>query len=96
LAIEPNSVDALIGSARADFWEAIYSENPGRAARFASAEASLLKAQSAAPDNAMAHMWLSFVKINSNRAAQGFADAERSLALNRNCLGLWWLWALPS
>jgi tetratricopeptide (TPR) repeat protein len=43
-----------------------------------------LKALSTAPDNAMAHMWLSFVRINSNRAAQGIADAERALALNRN------------
>jgi TolB-like protein/class 3 adenylate cyclase len=84
LAIEPDNVDALIGSAGADFWEAINSENPERAARFASAEASLLKALAATPDNAIAHMWLSFVKINSNRAAQGFADAERALALNRN------------
>ena len=84
LAIEADNVDALIGSAGADFWEAINSENPERAARFASAEVSLLKALSAAPDNAMAHMWLSFVKINSNRAAQGIADAERALALNRN------------
>ena len=84
LAIEPDNVDALIGSAGADFWEAINSERSERAARFASAEASLLKALSAAPDNAMAHMWLSFVRINSNRAAQGIADAERALALNRN------------
>jgi TolB-like protein/class 3 adenylate cyclase len=84
LAIEPDNVGALIGSAGADFWEAINSENPERAGRFASAEASLLKALSTAPDNAMAHMWLSFVKINSNRAAQGMADAERALALNRN------------
>jgi TolB-like protein/class 3 adenylate cyclase len=84
LAIEPDNVGALIGSAGADFWEAINSENPERADRFASAEASLLKALSTAPDNAMAHMWLSFVKINSNRAAQGMADAERALALNWN------------
>jgi TolB-like protein/class 3 adenylate cyclase len=84
LAIEPDNVGALIGGAGADFWEAINSENPERADRFASAEASLLKALSTAPDNAMAHMWLSFVKINSNRAAQGMADAERALALNRN------------
>jgi tetratricopeptide (TPR) repeat protein len=84
LAIEPDNVDALIGSAGANFWEAINSANPERAARFASAEVSLLKALSAAPDNAMAHMWLSFVRINSNRAARGIADAERALALNRN------------
>jgi tetratricopeptide (TPR) repeat protein len=84
LAIEPDNVDALIGSAGADFWEALNSAGPERAACFGSAEASLLKALSAAPDNATAHMWLSFVKINSSRAAQGIADAERALALNRN------------
>jgi tetratricopeptide (TPR) repeat protein len=84
LAIEPDNVDALIGSAGADFWEAINSANPERSVHFASAEVSLLKALSATPDNAMAHMWLSFVKINSNRAVQGIADAERALALNRN------------
>ena len=84
LAIEPDNVDALIGSAGADFWEALNSARSERAARLASAEASLLKSLSAAPDNAMAHMWLSFVRINSNRAAQGIADAERALALNRN------------
>ena len=48
LAIEPDNVDALIGNAGADFWEAINSETPERAARFASAEASLLKALSTA------------------------------------------------
>src|SRR5262249_3435906 len=67
LAIEPDNVDALIGSAGVDYWEAIlFARLDQRAARLASAEASLLKALSAAPDNAMAHMWLSFVKIQSN------------------------------
>jgi TolB-like protein/class 3 adenylate cyclase/Flp pilus assembly protein TadD len=84
LAIEPDNVDALIGSAGTDFWEALNSASSERAARLASAEASLLKALSTAPDNAIAHMWLSFVKIHSKRAAQGIADAERALALDRN------------
>lgn len=84
LAVEPDNVDALIGSAGADFWEALHSDSTERAARLASAEASLLKALSTAPDSAIAHMWLSFVKIHSNRAAQAIADAERALALNRN------------
>jgi TolB-like protein len=53
LAIEPDNVDALIGSAGVDFWEALACVDE-RAARLASADASLLRALSAAPDNAMA------------------------------------------
>lgn len=50
LAIEPENVDALIGSAGGDFWEAINSSPHEKMSHFASAEASLLKALAAAPD----------------------------------------------
>jgi hypothetical protein len=83
LAIEPDNVDALIGSAGTDFWEAINSANSERAACLASAEASLLKALSTAPDNAIAHMWLSFVKIHSKRAAQGLPAGCTERGLRR-------------
>jgi TolB-like protein/class 3 adenylate cyclase len=84
LAIEPDNVDVLVGSAEADLWELADFASPERVARLASAEASLLKALSAEPDNATAHLLLSLVKMYSNRAAQGIAEAERALALNRN------------
>jgi TolB-like protein len=84
LAIEPNSVDALVGGAGADFVEMFDWASTERTARLASAEKSLLKALAAAPDNALAHSWLSFVKIYSYRPEQGIAEAERALALDRN------------
>ena len=84
LEIEPDNVDALTGGASAEFMEVADFATVERAARLAGAESSLLKALSAAPDNAIAHLWLSWVKTYSNRAAQGIAEAERALALNRN------------
>ena len=42
-----------------------------RAARFAAAEAALIKALSLAPHHAWAHMALGYVQIFTNRAAQG-------------------------
>jgi TolB-like protein/class 3 adenylate cyclase len=84
LAIEPNSVDALIGGAGADILEMMDWASTERASRLASAEKSLLKALATAPDNALAHLWLSFAKIYSYRPDQGIAEAERALALDRN------------
>jgi hypothetical protein len=52
-----------------------------------------LKALAAAPDNATAHMWLSFVKINSNQALPTPSAPWRSIGI---CLELWLPWALPS
>ena len=51
---------------------------------FAAAEATLTKALSLAPEHALAHCaWVS-VQISTNRAAQGIAECERALALDRN------------
>ena len=55
-----------------------------RAARFAAAEAALIKALSMAPQHAAAHLVLGVVQILTNRAAQGIAECERALALDRN------------
>ena len=84
LGIDPENVDALIGSAGADFLEMMDFASAERAARLALAETSLLKALAAAPDNALAHLWLSLVKIYSYRPEQAIAEAERALALDRN------------
>ena len=37
-----------------------------------------------APQHALAHMYLGFVHIFTNRAAQGIAECEQALALDRN------------
>jgi tetratricopeptide (TPR) repeat protein len=50
----------------------------------AAAETALIKALSLAPQYARAHRDLRHVKIVTNRAAQGIADCERALELNRN------------
>jgi tetratricopeptide (TPR) repeat protein len=53
-------------------------------AAFAAAEAKLTKALSSVPDHARAHMWLGLVDIWTKRAAQGIAECEHALALDRN------------
>ena len=55
-----------------------------RAALLAAAEAALTKVLSLAPEHAVAHMLLGGVQIYTNRAAQGIAECERALALDRN------------
>ena len=53
-------------------------------AAFAAAEAKLTKALSSVPDHARAHMFLGFVDISTKRAAEGIAECEHALALDRN------------
>ena len=47
-------------------------------------ETVLIKALSVAPNHALAHLVLGIVQILTNRAAQGIAECERALALDRN------------
>jgi len=51
---------------------------------FAAAEAKLTKALSSVPDHPVGHMWLGFLEINTKRAAEGIAECEYALALDRN------------
>ena len=53
-------------------------------AAFAAAEAKLTKALSSVPDHAGAHMSLGLVDIWTKRAAEGIAEGEHALTLNRN------------
>jgi TolB-like protein/class 3 adenylate cyclase len=84
LTADPDNVDALVGSARADQVEGVFFFVTDRAAAFAAAEAKLTKALSAAPDHARGHMQLGFVDIYSERAAEGIAKCEHALVLDRN------------
>ena len=43
-----------------------------------------MKALSLAPEHALAHMFLGCVQVFSGRAAQGAAECEHALSLNRN------------
>jgi TolB-like protein/class 3 adenylate cyclase/cytochrome c-type biogenesis protein CcmH/NrfG len=84
LIADPDNVDALIGSARADSVEGGFLFVGGPKAAFESAEAKLTKALSSVPDHARAHLLLGIVDIFTSRAAQGIAECEHALALDRN------------
>jgi TolB-like protein len=83
LSVDPGNIDALIGSATTDVRAGIFFVADPKAA-FAAAEAKLTKALSAVPDHARAHMNLGLVYIYTKRAAQGIAECEHALALDRN------------
>jgi TolB-like protein/class 3 adenylate cyclase len=84
LTAEPDNVDALIGSALADAVEGADSFVTNPMAAFAAAEAKLTKGLSSVPDHARGHMLLGLVNIWTNRAADGIAECEHALALDRN------------
>jgi TolB-like protein/class 3 adenylate cyclase len=84
LAPDPDNVDALIGSARADVVEGVNIIVTDPTVAFAAAEAKLSKALSSVPDHAGGHLWLGLVDILTKRAAEGIAECEHALALDRN------------
>jgi TolB-like protein len=84
LSADPNNVDALIGSAWADTAEGAHLFVTDRLAAFAAAEAKLTKALSSVPDHAFGHGLLGFVDILTKRAAEGIAESEHALQLDRN------------
>jgi TolB-like protein len=84
LAADPGNIDALIGSALADARAGTLLSGADPTALFAAAEGKLTKALSLIPDHARAHFGLGYVDIFTNRAAQGIAECERALVLDRN------------
>ena len=87
LALDPANVDALAGVSQVEANLAISVSTDDKAARFAAAEAAATRALSLAPDHALAHLSLGMVLGFTNRAAQGIAEYERALALDRNMAG---------
>ena len=84
LALDPGNIEALVGMARVDASTGASFMTDDRAAHLAAAETTLIKALSMAPQHALAHVVLGIVQIVTNRAAQGIAECERALALDRN------------
>ncbi len=84
LAADPDNLKALIGSARADVSEGLFSYVPDPMAAFEAAEAKLTKALSSVPDHALGHLILGFVEIFTKRTAEGIAECEHALTLDRN------------
>jgi TolB-like protein/class 3 adenylate cyclase len=87
LAVDPENVDALVGSAGTDIAEGAHLFVTDRMAAFAAAEAKLTKALSLVPDHALGHVLLGFVEIVTKRAADGIAECEHALQLDRNLAG---------
>jgi TolB-like protein len=84
LLADPGNVEALIGSARADGVYASVFFVSDAASVLAAAEAKLAKALSWVPDHAHGHQALGVVQIYTKRAAEGVAECEHALALDRN------------
>ena len=84
LAVDPTNIEALVGIAQIDAYLSSAFMTDDRAVRLAAAEAALTKALSLAPGHALAHNVLGYVQMLTNRAAQGIAECERALVLDRN------------
>ena len=87
LDADPDNVDALVASGRADLVAGSMFYLADEAAAFAAAEAKLTKALSSVPDHARGHTWLGFVEMLTRRAAEGIAEGEHALALDQNLAG---------
>jgi TolB-like protein/class 3 adenylate cyclase/Tfp pilus assembly protein PilF len=87
LTLDPTNVEALAGMSQVEANFAISLSTDDKAVRFAAAEAAAAKALSLAPDHALAHLSMGMVLGFTNRAAQGIAEYERALALDRNIAG---------
>jgi TolB-like protein/class 3 adenylate cyclase len=84
LAFDPGNNEALVGTAIVDLNKGVNFYLDDRAAPLAAAEATLVKALALAPQYAVAHMYLGAVHIFTDRAAQGIAECEHALSLDRN------------
>jgi TolB-like protein/class 3 adenylate cyclase/tetratricopeptide (TPR) repeat protein len=84
LSADPGNVDALVWSARMDGSAGGQSFVADPMSAFAAAEAKTIKALSSVPDHALGHMCLGMVYISTKRGAQGIAQCEHALALDRN------------
>jgi tetratricopeptide (TPR) repeat protein len=84
LALDPDNVDALIGTAQVDaiLGAANLTDDPVKA--LAAAEVALTKALLLVPNSAIAHLVMGVVQRHTNRQTQAIAEFERALALNPN------------
>jgi TolB-like protein/class 3 adenylate cyclase/tetratricopeptide (TPR) repeat protein len=83
-AIDPRSVGALVGMASVDATMGAYVLTDDRSARLSIAETNAIRALSLDPHRAMAHRILGTVYNMTNRPAQGIAECEQAIALDRN------------
>jgi hypothetical protein len=87
MTLDPGNIEVTVGLARVDAVLGGALMTDDYSARFTSAEATLTKALSLAPNHALTHVYLGLVQIFTKRVAQGIAQCERALALDRNLAG---------
>ena len=84
LALDPDNVEAMIGTAEVDLLVGVALMSDDKAALVATAEATLIKVLSIVPNHAAAHLYLATALMASNRIVLGIAECERALELDRN------------
>ena len=84
LVRDPSNVDALVGVAFTNAMLCASYFIDKRAALLVTAEANATDALSLTAEHALAHWCLGAVQVLTNRAAQGIAECERAVALDRN------------
>jgi TolB-like protein/class 3 adenylate cyclase len=84
LALDPDNVDALIGTAQVDAISGASYLTDDRVKALAAAEVALTKALLLVPNNAIAHHFMGVVQRHTNRQTQAIAEFERALTLNPN------------
>ena len=82
--LHPANIEAMVGLAMVDVavGAALLADNWSE--RFSAAEVTLGKVLSLAPNHALAHLFLGLVQMFTKRVAQGIAEYECALALDRN------------
>jgi TolB-like protein/Flp pilus assembly protein TadD len=84
MALDPENIEAMVGSAMVDVALGTALMTDDLAGRFVAAETTSAKVLSLAPNHAWAHLVLGIIRIYTRRVAEGIAECEHALALDRN------------
>ena len=84
LALDPGNIEAMIGLARVEAQLGGSMLTDDHLERLAAAESMITRVLHLASNYATAHVVLGHVLIYTNRLAQGIAECEQALALDRN------------
>jgi TolB-like protein/class 3 adenylate cyclase len=87
LELDPGNIDALVGVAGVDVLVCISDMTDDPQALLAAAEARLIKALAATPNNAYAHLFMGVVLRATYRAQRSVEELERALAIDPNLAG---------
>jgi TolB-like protein len=84
IALDPENVEAMVGTMRVDAMLGSGHMSADWSARLAAAETTSAHVLSIAPNHAIAHGYLGFVQMHTKRVSLGIAECEHALALDRN------------